>query len=176
MVGFFKAEVGLGDSEVAKVLLKRPAIVSNGLEKMRSVVTLLADELGLEADGLKRVVLQNPSVFSMAIDTLRDKFGYLEGRFGNGVALRIVSGCSSVLNLSRNNLEEKLEVLSEYFGDDEDISDVLVRQPNLLAYARSRLGEVRNATVSEGVKASLLLTPPPLSPVAEALCVERPRG
>ena len=34
MVGYFKSDVGMSDSQVSKVLLKRPTIVSNGLEKM----------------------------------------------------------------------------------------------------------------------------------------------
>ena len=45
-----------------------------------AVFALLNDELGLGREGARRVLLQNPAVFSLAIDTLRDKFRYLESR------------------------------------------------------------------------------------------------
>jgi mTERF domain-containing protein len=131
--------------EIGNMVVKFPRLVTNSLAKIKHVVGYLRFELGLDADGVRRILYQAPQVLSMSTDTLERKVEFLlpviapqavRGDEAATTGLRkLIVGMPSLLYLNiEKNLEPKVDYLSSVLGR-EGLSQALERLPMLLAYS-----------------------------------------
>jgi mTERF domain-containing protein len=151
--------------EVANMLLKFPRLVTNSLVKIKHVVGYLRFELGLEADGVRRILYQAPQVLSLAPSNLESKVEFLLQVVAPGairgdenstkILRKLIVGMPNLLYLNiENNLEPKVEYLRSRLGS-EGLTRALDRLPMLLAYSlekriKPRLEMILDAGVDGG--------------------------
>jgi len=119
--------------------MNAPRIVTYSIEKVKQVVIFLANDLGMNARQVKRVLFQQPQIFGLNIESnLVPKTEFLRTQFGlDAAALRkVVSGMPTLLGLSvADNLLPKIEYLRLHAADGDELRDVVVTQPTLLGYS-----------------------------------------
>lgn len=151
--------------EIGNMLLKFPRLVTNSLVKIKHVVGYLRFELGLEADGVRRILYQAPQILSLATANLESKVDFLMQVVAPGairgdedstkILRKLIVGMPSLLYLNiEKNLEPKVEYLRSRLGSEE-LCQALDRLPNLLAYSlenriKPRLEMILDAGVDGG--------------------------
>lgn len=151
--------------EIGNMIGKFPRLVTNSLAKIKHVVGYLRFELGLDADGVRRILYQAPQVLSMSTDTLERKVECLlpviapHAIRGDEDATRglrkLFVGMPSLLYLNiEKNLQPKVDYLCTVLGQ-EGLSRALERLPMLLGYSlenriKPRIQNILDAGIDSG--------------------------
>ena len=154
---YFINDLDYSVHEFRVILLKFPRLMTYSIEKIKYVVGYLRYELGLNADGVKRVLYQAPQVLGLDMEgNVAPKIKYLQNALfkvdlaeGGGeidgydieaqrqVVREIIVGMPTILNLSlKKNLQLKLDYLQNMLeGNTPGRKNGILRETLLLAPA-----------------------------------------
>jgi len=152
MIRYFLS-LDISAREISLILLKFPRLVTNSLVKIKRTVGYLRYELGLDADGVRRILYQAPEIVGLSSTNLQSKVDYLFGIVApdtrrddkDSIHLlgNLIIGMPSLLHLNmERNLEPKVSYLRSVLGQ-EGLSKAIQRLPVLLAYSLEKRIEPR---------------------------------
>jgi hypothetical protein len=145
----------LGDAKIAQMCRNRPEVLYLNTTTLDDKTDLIQSDLSLSDDELSDLVSKFPSIFCMSTEeNWRPKLQYLQTRFelDDNALKHLVLNAYSLVGLSEDTIEEKLQFYSNLIGERE-AKRLVVKTYNLLKQSLKRRLNPRLAEVEKsGVK------------------------
>ena len=139
---YYISDLRFSATEFGSIVTRFPRLFSYSLYKIKHVTGFLRFELGLNGDGVKRVIFQAPQIVGLNTEgNLQKKLSLLQTRLSltNMELGLVLSKMPTLMNLGiEANLLPKLEYLEKVSGDsnsNDTVKSMVLKQPTLLGYS-----------------------------------------